>query len=158
MPRPAPLLSKKSTTRLLQDVGAQIRGRRKALGVTTAEAAEAAGMSRPTLSRIESGNASVTVGAFAAAAAAVGLRLALISSDLRAAKADALPPEIELDRYPALRRASWHIPYQRTVTPREAFEIYDRNWRHIDRESLTEPERWLVRSLSAAYGRGRDLV
>ncbi|MFV0493828.1 helix-turn-helix domain-containing protein [Mycobacterium sp.] len=65
------------TNRALAEIGEELRGRRKELRISAATAAEAAGVSRVTLHRIESGTPSVTVGAYMNAAAALGLQLEL---------------------------------------------------------------------------------
>jgi transcriptional regulator with XRE-family HTH domain len=58
-------------------LGAQLRALRKALKVNVTVAAEAAGISRVTLHRIEKGEPSVTMGAWANVAAALGMRFNL---------------------------------------------------------------------------------
>ncbi len=65
------------TNDALAEIGEELRRRRKELGISAATTAEAAGMSRVTLHRIESGSPSVTIGAYMNAAAALGLQLAL---------------------------------------------------------------------------------
>src|SRR5690625_633373 len=63
------------TENALAELGSELRSRRLALGVSAVTTAEAAGMSRVTLHRIEAGSPAVTIGAYANAAAALGLRL-----------------------------------------------------------------------------------
>lgn len=63
MPRPAPASGPK-VKKLLCQLGLQIRSRRKNLKVSAVSTAEAAGISRMTLNRIERGEASVTIGAY----------------------------------------------------------------------------------------------
>ena len=62
MPSKAPLSTTQSAAQL-QALGAQLRARRKALRVSSTVAAEATGMSRVTLHRIEKGEPSVAAGA-----------------------------------------------------------------------------------------------
>lgn len=81
MPSKAPALSKERQQLLLR-LGAELRQARKRQQVSAVAAAEAACMSRMTLHRIESGEPSVTVGAWLAAAHVLGCRLVL-----------AVPPE-----------------------------------------------------------------
>ena len=57
----------------LTALGQQIRSQRKALHISATATAEAAGMSRVTLHRIEKGESSVTIGAYFNAMAALGL-------------------------------------------------------------------------------------
>src|SRR3990167_1511363 len=59
----------------LQALGAQIRSQRKALRLSATVTAEAAGVSRVTLHRIEKGEASVAIGAWCNALAALGMTL-----------------------------------------------------------------------------------
>ena len=40
----------------------------------------------------------------------------------------------------------------------EAFALYERNWRHVDREHMTPAEADLVRELANAFGYGRILT
>ena len=62
MPATAPATGEIAAARLLA-LGEQLRAQRKRLGVSATTAAEAAGMSRVTLHRIERGEPSVTMGA-----------------------------------------------------------------------------------------------
>ena len=66
----------------LRALGGRIRAHRERQKVSASLAAEAAGMSRVTLHRIERGEPSVTMGAYLSAIAAIGLELDL--SDPRA--------------------------------------------------------------------------
>lgn len=61
----------------LASLGAAIRARRKQLRVSATAAAEAAGLSRVTLHRIERGEPSVAMGLYQRALGALGLRLQL---------------------------------------------------------------------------------
>jgi len=69
------------------NIGAQIKLRRKALGVNATACAESAGISRVTLYRIESGVPSVTFGAYLAVLEVLDLEL-LIGTDLGKVKHD----------------------------------------------------------------------
>jgi transcriptional regulator with XRE-family HTH domain len=68
-----PPVTSAAATAKLKVLGEQIRVRRKALGVSATVAAEAAGMSRVTLHRIEKGEPAVTIGAYLNAIVALGL-------------------------------------------------------------------------------------
>ena len=61
----------------LVTLGHQIRAHRKALGVNATVAAESAGISRVTWHRIEKGEASVAMGAYAKALDTLGLKLGI---------------------------------------------------------------------------------
>lgn len=148
--------------RQLAGLGAALRARRKQLKVNATTTAEAAGVSRPTLYRIEQGEPSVTLGAYAAAAAALGLEFRLADPHavpaVQAASADTLPSQIALADYPELQRLAWQLPGAVALTPQEALNLYERNWRHVDTAALTPRERALVRQLVAALGGGQLLV
>ena len=85
MPSPAPLTPEQCTAQL-QALGAQIRAQRKALRLSATVTAEAAGLSRVTLHRIEKGEPSVTMGAWCNAMAALGMGLQATPSAADAAK------------------------------------------------------------------------
>ena len=76
MPAKSPQASP-TTADNLSAIGAQIRAQRKALHISATVAAEAAGMSRITLHRIENGEPSVTMGAYLNALAALGMALSI---------------------------------------------------------------------------------
>jgi transcriptional regulator with XRE-family HTH domain len=101
MPAPSPYTSPEQQTDL-ERLGARLRGRRKALGVTVVACAEAAGVSRVTLHRVEAGNPSVTIGAYVNVAAALGLHLVVPILDAPAAE----PVTITVGDTPASAR--WH--------------------------------------------------
>lgn len=141
----------------LKRVGEQLRLVRKQQGVTAVAAAEAAGISRVTWHRIERGEPSVAIGAWAAAAGALGLALEL--RDSRASPGAApLPERIRLNDYPQLKKLAWQLPGVTELTPREALDLYERNWRHVDRASLSPKELALIDALATALGGGRLLV
>lgn len=74
MPAKSPVTTDASTAQL-QALGAHIRSQRKALRLSATVTAEAAGVSRVTLHRIEKGEPSVTIGAWCSAMAALGMVL-----------------------------------------------------------------------------------
>ena len=89
MPTKLPHTPEHCTTQL-QALGAQIRSQRKALRLSATVTAEAAGLSRVTLHRIEKGEPSVTMGAWCNAMAALGMGLrALGDAEAGAAAANA---------------------------------------------------------------------
>ena len=164
MPATTPSLSQTLSARLAA-LGQHIRRQRKALRVSATVAAEAAGLSRVTLHRIESGNASVTMGAYLNVMAALGLDIAAIAAhapddaptDSSATKAagsafkdtDA-SHAIRLADYPELRRLAWHVRGVDTLTPAEARGIYERHSRHLDENALQPHERQLIARLQSA--------
>lgn len=56
--------------------------------------------------------------------------------------------------FPELRKLAWNRDPARPVAAEEAFALYERNWRFVDREHLTEREARLIRALGKAFGRG----
>ena len=160
MPAPAPATGEIVVAKLLA-LGEQLRAQRKRLGVSATTAAEAAGMSRVTLHRIERGEPSVTMGAYLNAAAALGLELGVVAPQppqRRRRQAATLPTRICLADYPQLERLAWQFQGASHVTPAEALSLYERNWRHIEQGALALNERELIQQLVASLGGSRLLV
>jgi transcriptional regulator with XRE-family HTH domain len=142
---------------LLVRLGEKLRRAREGQKVSAVAAAEAAGISRPTLHRIERGEPSVAMGAWVTLASALGLRLDAV--DPRApVPSTPLPERIRLDGYPQLKQLAWQLPGVEDLSPKEALDLYERNWRHVDARRLTPEEASLVRALAQAFGSGRLLV
>jgi transcriptional regulator with XRE-family HTH domain len=163
MPARAPTVADGVATKLAA-LGQRIRDRRKALKVSALDAAEAAGMSRVTLQRIERGEPSVTMGAWIGAATAVGLELELVDRRSRGSAGHGrggrppYPNRIRLADYPQLKRLAWQLHGVATLSPEDALGLYERNWRHVDTAALEPAERALVNALVQHLGGGRLLV
>jgi transcriptional regulator with XRE-family HTH domain len=148
----------------LISLGERIRARRKLLGVSATDAAEAAGISRVTLHRIERGGPSVAMAAYANAVAALGLEFDLVdpqdvhSSENVERRPPSLPSTIPLADYPQLERLAWTLSGAAEVTPEVALGLYERNWRHVDPSAMEPRERALVEALASELGGGRLLV
>ena len=143
----------------LAAIGLQIRAKRKALKINATVAAEASGISRVTLYRIEHGEPSVTMGAYMNALAALGLDLSVVSSTDVAAKSMEHPPlwipaRVRLADYPQLKQLAWQVHGTEELTPAEALSIYERNVRHLDIQALEPAERMLIDALRVALGDG----
>jgi len=156
MPAPAPPLSP-AAIEALASIGQDVRARRKQLRISATAAAEAAGISRVTLFRIEKGEPSVTAGSYFAVFAALGLRPAIGTATdpataARSSRQGWIPARVRIDDYPVLRQLAWHVHGVAELTPREALGIYERNWRHMDPNSLGAPERDLIDALRTALG------
>jgi len=155
MPAPPLAISNATATRL-DALGQQIRTRRKALGINATVAAEAAGLSRVTLHRIEKGAPAVTMAAYLNVMAALGLDFSLRLPADQAAVAPAadhkgwLPARVRLGDYPQLKQLAWQVHGVDELTPAEALSIYERNWRHIDVAALQPHEQQLVDALRLA--------
>lgn len=150
-------------TTQLQALGQQLRTRRKALRVSSTAAAEAAGMSRVTLHRIEKGEPSVAGGAWAHAMAALGMTLLARNAEgTEPAGASASPPDlaewipvrVRLADYPQLKALAWQVHGTDTISPLEALSIYERNARHLEKAAMSPAEQALLRALDAGLGDG----
>ena len=133
----------------LEELGAQIRAQRKHLKINATVAAEAAGMSRITWYRIEKGNPAVTMGAWLHAITAVGLNIDIHEGEKEqpADRAGWIPARIRLAEYPQLRQLAWHVGETEALSPREALDIYERNFRHLDEKAMTPQEEQLLEAL-----------
>lgn len=143
-------------------LGEQLRARRKALRVSSTAAAEAAGMSRVTLHRIEKGEPSVASGAWANAVVALGMTLVAHSTedtepaDGRGSPANLagwIPVRVRLADYPQLKALAWQVHGTDTLSPLEALGIYERNARHLDPSAMSPAELALLQALRAGLGR-----
>lgn len=146
------VLSSNACLTHLNRLGEQIRARRKTLGVNATSTAESAGISRVTLHRIEKGEPSVTMGAYLNVLAALGLPLPQAGTLNTADIEDTIPTRIKIDDYPELRALAWQIHGTDTLTPIEARDIYERNWRHLAISKLEDHERHLINALQTALG------
>lgn len=149
-----------TSTAQLQALGAQIRAERKALRLSATVTAEAAGMSRVTLHRIEKGEPSVTMGAWCNAMAALGMAVQ-VHKQADAQKSAVQPPDrrgwiparVLLTDYPQLRALAWQVQGTDTLTPSEALDIYERNARHLDWQAMAANEQALLLALPLALSR-----
>ena len=152
MPAKNPKITE-NAARQLHVLGERIRAQRKALKLSATVAAEAAGMSRITWYRIEKGEPAVTMGAWFNAATVVGLALAIPTpGTLEADRSGWIPARIHLADYPQLKNLAWHVSDVDALSPREAFDIYERNQRHMDMAAMTEKESRLLEALRQAFG------
>jgi transcriptional regulator with XRE-family HTH domain len=144
-------------------IGRRIHEQRKALRLGTTTTAEAAGISRVTLYRIECGEASVSIGAYLDVCAALGMQLGIVApqgtrGEAAEAAPEAFPESIRISDYPQLGLLSWPLAAVDELAPKDALSIYERNWRHVDQLSLNEQEQALIRNLVERYGNGALLV
>jgi len=147
----------------LAEIGGAIRSRRRALGLSAVTTAEAAGMSRVTLHRVEAGSPAVTIGAYLNAAAALGLRLKLdeMQPHRQPARETArATPEttVRVGDFPQLRAIAWQLRAETELTGAEALQLYERNWRHVDQAAMSAAERTFVQQLADAHSGGVLLV
>lgn len=156
MPAAAPLIAPADQKRLAL-LGERIRTARKRQRVTAVAAAQAAGISRVTLHRIERGEPTVAVAAWVAVATALGLIFDLLDAKAGAG-ATKLPKRIRLRDFPQLKKLAWQLQGVDEVTPQNALDLYERNWRHLDRAALSDDEAALIEALSRELSGGRLLV
>jgi transcriptional regulator with XRE-family HTH domain len=156
MPAQAPAVLDPLAQRDLELLGEQLRTQRKSMRIAAESVARAANMSRQTLNRIERGEPSVTIGAYLNALRALGLELK-VSGTARPVAARGRTNAVRLADYPQLERLAWHRQ-GKTLTEKEAFALYERNWRHVDRSSLESAERDFIARLVERYGKGALLV
>ncbi|MGW0247031.1 helix-turn-helix domain-containing protein [Nocardia goodfellowii] len=149
----------------LSNLGGRIRARRKGLRISATAAAEAAGISRVTLHRIERGEPSVTMGAYLNAITALGLNLetaepepGIIGHAPGKTTDKSSTSAIRIGDYPQLRRISWQLADTTELTPTEALNLYERNWRHVDQTELDARERDFIQHLVDTCGGGLLLV
>jgi hypothetical protein len=60
---------------------------------------------------------------------------------------------VDIQEWPALRELAWNRA-DRWIPAAEAFALYERNWRHIDRDALGERERAFIAQLAERFGGG----
>ena len=145
--------------KILRQLGQQIRLRRKLLKVSAVATSEAAGVSRMTLSRIENGEASVTIGAYFNVISVLGLEFDLREPSVRQKGSRfQLPEKIRIADYPQLKLLAWQLKGTTEITGEEALDLYERNWRHLERDKLSAQEQQLIEGLLAKLGRSGLLV
>ncbi len=160
--------------RLLLELGERLRLARKRRGLSAEKVALAAGITRVTLNRLEVGEpAAATLGTLTKVLGVLGMSsdLMLLARDdkvghrlrdtqLLEPKTPALPPLISLQDLPHLREAAaWHIRNQDAeLTPAEVYELYERNWRHIEPKKIVGKEARLFKQLIKTIGKGVLLV
>ncbi len=139
-------------------IGKQIRDHRKSLRVSATTAAQAAGMSRVTWYRLEKGEPSVTMGAYLSAINVLGLEVRIVSpsisdplSSVTVENKNWIPVQIDLEDFPQLKQLAWQVHGVDKLSPREALGIYERNWRHLELESMEPHERRLIDALRQVF-------
>lgn len=167
MPAKSPVTQEMANVKL-SALGACIRAQRQGLRVSANAAAQAAGVSRVTLHRIEHGEPSVTMGAYLNVIGALGLDLNLIAQPPQTPRSEQvqgkddsperLPPTLRLADFTQLQQLAWHIPGATELTPAEALGVYERNWRHVDWAKMDANETALLKALVSTVGKGHLLV
>lgn len=157
---------------LLRQLGERLRLARLRRELSAEEVARRVGIARVTLHRLESGAPAATLGTAVKVMAALDLAQdwVLLARDDRHGRdlQDArLPPrraagalgDIRIGDLPQLRAATWSITDDNArLTPKEVFDLYERNWRHIDRGAMTRAEAKVLERLAKTVGKGVLLV
>ena len=175
--KPTPLPD--TQARLLAECGERLRKARLRRRLSAEAAAAGAGITRMTLHRAERGEPAITMGTFVKLMGVLGLAgdVALLARDDRAGRLlqdEQLPrrrsatrtrrrparhARIRLGDYAQLRQIAWQLdPGVVELGPEEAFALYERNWRHVDRDAMDAAERALLADLTATVGKGVLLV
>jgi hypothetical protein len=61
---------------------------------------------------------------------------------------------IRVGDYPQLQAIAWNRKPEAVVTGTEALALYERNWRHVEQEKLTQVERDFIAMLTKRFGNG----
>ncbi len=60
-------------------------------------------------------------------------------------------------KFPGLHGLAWNRDPACPMPADEAFALYERDWRHVDHDAMTEPERRLLSELTERFGHGAFL-
>jgi len=66
--------------------------------------------------------------------------------------------QIAVQYYPQLKALAWQLREDALISPRDALNMYERNWRLIDLEKMTPEEKKLIEQLKNEVGKGCLLV
>lgn len=163
------MITKMANLDNLLELGKTLQMRRKALGVRSQVAADCACISRVTLHRIEKGEPSVSIGAYLQVCKILGLGLFALEKNLEAPISterssiefdpNRLDDEqIAVQYYPQLKVLALQLREDALISPRDALNMYERNWRLIDLEKMTTEEKKLIEQLKNEAGKGCLLV
>ena len=161
MPAKAPRLTLKAD-KMLRGLGQRLREQRKHQEISAEATAEAAGISRVTLYRVEQGEPSVAMSAYISVILALGLAIDVKSSQgsnsKRQSQERKIPSKIRISDFKQLKQLAWQLKGVQVIDPLEALNLYERNWRHVDFKKMDLREREFLQSLLDAFGRERLLV
>ena len=146
----------------LRRIGESIRSHRKKMKISSVATAEASGLSRVTLYRIEQGEESVAMGAYLSVIAALGLMLEILNPQNKKQNPSQvklkLPEKILVSQYKQLKRLAWQLKDSKKISLKDALALYERNWRHVDTSAMDQHEKDFLDSLLIMFGRERLLV
>ena len=156
MPSKSPKLLVSATDQLVQ-LAQRIRAQRKRLSVSATVTAQAAGLSRVTLYRIEKGDASVTIGSYLNVLSALGMALTPtegVTPGVDAQDLGGCDASVRISDFPQLKNIAWQLASDAQLSAKDAFATYERNWRYVDVAALSAKERALVERLKQSVGQG----
>lgn len=167
-----------SQATLLRGLGARVREARQRRSMSMVLLAAGAGITRPTLARLEAGEPSTTLGTLVQVLSVLGIggELALLvrgiadpalgtqQAPAQGAGTQTTGPSgpvagIKLADYPVLQSLAWHMGGPAAqVTREQALALYERHWHHVSPEDMGPAEQTLLNDLKANEGQGVLLV
>lgn len=141
----------------LIEFGTLVKAFRREHGINQSILAETLGMDRRTLSKLEKGDPSISMGTAIRVWRSLGFSCELRSPTEQEAYAQEfetnyLPMKIALADYPVLRRCSWQLQESDSISPRMAFRLYQDKKSDLDKSVMSRKEQNLIGSLEQVYG------
>ncbi|WP_179958200.1 helix-turn-helix domain-containing protein [Chitinimonas arctica] len=152
----------------LKQLGAKLREARIQRGWTQREFAQRVGVHESTLVRLEAGDAGVTTAVLACALNALGGLQGFCEPQLHPKVGGALietaiprrrvggvriPRRLNLEAYPQLKQLAWNRT-TKDIDAEDALSLYERNWRFVDVDALSDKEAKLIDRLKKKFGHG----
>lgn len=72
----------------------------------------------------------------------------------RSRRSAAASHQLRIDDYPQLKLIAWSRAAAGNIDERDAYALYERNWRFIEQHELTREEKVLIERLSHKFGNG----
>ena len=147
-------------SQILQQLSTMIAMRRRQRHLKQADLATAAMVSLKTVTNIETSIDKHDIGIQKVLRI---LRELDIAIELKAVKPNTcvtvqvnstVSPTIPIEDFPQLKLLTWNRSHDGMLNEVEAFELYERNWRHIDEANLINKEQNLIERLTRQYGNG----
>ncbi len=92
------------------------------------------------------------------AALGIGMDLVEGHGETNDAAVPGRPGTVRVHDYPQLRRIAWQLAGDTELDEREALDLYERNWRHVDLAAMDAREHEFVQYLADTWSHGRLLV
>lgn len=141
----------------LCQLGQSLRAFRKMHGITQVILAESLQIDRRTLAKLENGDPNVTLGTAFKVWKELEFELELRSPAQQEAHQEHmnknyLPMQIPLADYPVLKRCSWQLQANDSVTPQMAYRLYQDKKADIEPRFMSRKESNLFNCLEEVYG------